>query len=136
MENMKNAGTAFYPGTVDEWLDCGNKNATVYTNQRLLDFKKSAPSRGKNLQVADSSIIEPCYIGDNVILSGSVVGPYVSLGDGSQVLNSVITGSIIQDHSVIRNTVLSNSMIGKHVILNGHAEEFSIGDYTQVNSSK
>src|SRR5690606_18556018 len=40
MENMKNKGMAFYSDQVEEWLDCGNKDATVYTNQRILEIKK------------------------------------------------------------------------------------------------
>src|SRR5665213_1507056 len=31
LENMKNKGLKFFPGRVTEWLDCGNKDATVYT---------------------------------------------------------------------------------------------------------
>src|SRR5690606_35772927 len=38
LENMKQKGIKFSPGKVEEWLDCGNKNATVYTNQRVLEF--------------------------------------------------------------------------------------------------
>ena len=41
MENMKNKGMQFVPGKVDEWLDCGNYAATVYTNQRVLVNKAS-----------------------------------------------------------------------------------------------
>ena len=37
---MKQKGIAFTPGKVTEWLDCGNKDATVYTNQRVLEFDK------------------------------------------------------------------------------------------------
>ncbi|MGZ3901699.1 MAG: sugar nucleotidyltransferase, partial [Bacteroidia bacterium] len=44
LENMKNKGVKFTPGKVIEWLDCGNKDSTVYTNQRILEF-----SRGSNL---------------------------------------------------------------------------------------
>ncbi|OFY86745.1 MAG: nucleotidyltransferase, partial [Bacteroidetes bacterium RIFCSPLOWO2_12_FULL_31_6] len=40
LENMKQKGTKFVPGKVDEWLDCGNYKATVYTNQRVLEFIK------------------------------------------------------------------------------------------------
>lgn len=40
LENMKQKGTRFVPGKVDEWLDCGNKDATVHTNQRVLENHK------------------------------------------------------------------------------------------------
>ena len=38
LENMKNKGTKFSSGKVDEWLDCGDKDATVFTNQRVLEI--------------------------------------------------------------------------------------------------
>src|ERR1043165_514768 len=31
LENMKGKGYKFEPGKVTEWLDCGNKNSTVFT---------------------------------------------------------------------------------------------------------
>src|SRR5690606_5031391 len=40
MENMKNKGLRFFADEVDEWLDCGNEDATIYTNQRILEIKK------------------------------------------------------------------------------------------------
>ena len=45
LENMKNKGTKFLPGKVSEWLDCGNKDATVYTNQRILEHNKNERCR-------------------------------------------------------------------------------------------
>ncbi len=37
-KKMKAKGTQFEPGKVTEWLDCGNKNATVFTNGRILSY--------------------------------------------------------------------------------------------------
>src|SRR5690606_2185931 len=37
LENMKNKGVAFKPGEVAQWMDCGNKNATVETNAQVLE---------------------------------------------------------------------------------------------------
>src|SRR6185369_12608792 len=86
LENMKGKGIKFEPGKVTEWLDCGNKDATVYTNQRVLEFDKGKPFlRGKNIDVKNSIIIEPCFIGDNVKLSNSIIGPHTSIGANSIV---------------------------------------------------
>ena len=91
LENMKQKGISFTPGKVTEWLDCGNKNATVYTNQRVLEFDKNKPTlKGKNISNVDSLIIEPCFIGDNVSLINSIVGPHVSIGEGTIVTNAII----------------------------------------------
>jgi glucose-1-phosphate thymidylyltransferase len=131
MENMKNKGYKFVPGKVEEWLDCGNKNSTVYTNQRMLEIKKNQvqlihPSAKNN----NSVIIEPCYLGEGVELNNSVVGPHVSLGKGTKVNGTIISNSIVQNNTVINQSNISNSMLGSHVVYSGKAEDLSIGDYS------
>jgi len=130
LENMKNKGVKFSPGQVEEWLDCGNKDATVYTNQRVLEFVKDKENlMGKNVQLNNSVIVEPCFIGDNVIINNSVVGPHVSIGKDSQVFESVLTNSIIQTNSKIKNIRLDNSMIGNFAEISEKSSELSVGDY-------
>lgn len=134
LENMKQKGISFTPGKVTEWLDCGNKNATVYTNQRVLEFDKSNPSlKGKNISNVNSLIIEPCFIGDNVSFVNSIVGPHVSIGAGSIVSNSIIKNCIIQTQTKINNTVVENSMIGEGAEINGKSLDVSMSDYTTLN---
>src|SRR4051812_15645884 len=90
LENMKAKGTKFSPGKVTEWLDCGNKNATVFTNQRILEFDKGNPSlKGKEIKNTNSIILEPCFIGEGVTLINSVIGPYASIGAKSTVTHSI-----------------------------------------------
>jgi glucose-1-phosphate thymidylyltransferase len=132
LENMKSKGTKFTPGKVTEWLDCGNKDATVYTNQRILEFIKDTGIVSKTHKNVDSKIIEPCFIGENVQLMNSVVGPHVSIGDNTVVENSVIRNSIIQTNSKIRKADISNSMIGNHAEYTGTSSDLSIGDYSTI----
>ena len=132
LENMKNKGVNFYTGTVTEWLDCGNKNATVYTNQRILVNNGIEKLIADSVKNHNSIIIEPCYIGENVVLENCVIGPYVSIGENSSVKGSVISNSIIQTNCDIDNSVLDNSMLGNHVKFNGQVNSVSVGDYTTL----
>jgi glucose-1-phosphate thymidylyltransferase len=131
LENMKAKGTRFTPGKVTEWLDCGNKDATVYTNQRILEFNKNT-ARNTDFTSQGSSIIEPCFIGKNVKLINSTVGPHASIGDNCTVENSVVKNCIIQTNSKIKNAELSNSMIGNFSEFSGKSSDASIGDYSTV----
>ena len=133
LENMKQKGTKFVPGKVDEWLDCGNYKATVYTNQRVLEFIKDEDIVSSSLKNEDSKIIEPCFIGKNVVLKGATVGPHVSIGDNSTIQDSTISNTIIQTNTVITNSTLHNSMIGNYVKINNNDQELSIGDYNEIN---
>lgn len=130
LENMKNKGVKFTPGKVMEWLDCGNKDSTVYTNQRILEFNKGNNLVHASHQSHNSVIIEPCYIGENVKLINSVVGPYVSIGNNSVIEDSVIRNSIVQTHSKISCANIQNSMFGNYVDFKSSNSELSIGDYS------
>ncbi|MDQ3108832.1 MAG: sugar phosphate nucleotidyltransferase [Bacteroidota bacterium] len=133
LENMKIKGVKFAPGKVTEWLDCGNKDATVYTNQRVLEFKKDEKDLvSSSMRNEGSEIIAPCFIGANVVLKNSKVGPHVSIGDNTIIASSVIANSIIQSHSKIQDSKFENSMIGNYTDITGADGDLSIGDYTVI----
>jgi glucose-1-phosphate thymidylyltransferase len=132
LENMKQKGTKFVPGKVDEWLDCGNYKATVYTNQRVLEFIKNDLKIDASVICENSVIIQPCYFGKNVKLKNAVVGPYVSIGEHTEISNSIVENSIIQSHSKIKKANITDSMIGNHTKIHQKQAEISIGDYTEL----
>ncbi len=134
LESLKQQGAQFIPGTVNTWMDCGKKDPTVDTNKIVLGFEHA---NGNNLVSDDvilenSEIIQPCYIGKNVVLKNTKVGPYVSIGENSTVEESTITNSLIQTNVTISNATLDNAMIGNHAKYNGNYTSVSIGDYTEL----
>ncbi len=134
LESLKQQGAKFVPGTVKAWMDCGKKDPTVDTNKQTLTFEHEA---GNNLVADDvvlqnSEIIQPCYIGKNVILRDAKIGPYVSIGDGSSITNSTIVNSLIQNNVEVSNANLENAMIGNYAKYNGEFTSVSIGDYTEL----
>jgi len=134
LENMKTKGIKFSPGKVTEWLDCGNKDATVYTNQRILEFNKEQNSISETHISTNSVIIQPCYIGENVQIINSIVGPHVSIGNNSTIEDSIIKNSIVQTYTKISCANIHNSMLGNYVDFKNHRQELSIGDFnTQYN---
>lgn len=130
LEALKQKGTKFVPGQVKEWLDCGNYKATVYTNQRVLEFIKNEGIVDASSKTNNSVVIEPCMIGKDVVIENSVVGPHVTLSAGCKVSNSVIKNSIVYENTIIENEVIENSMIGEDVQLLGKAREVSIGSFS------
>jgi glucose-1-phosphate thymidylyltransferase len=61
-------------------MDCGNKAVTVETNSECSVFtEEEAALVAVNVRIDNSTIIPPCYIGEDVYLINSV-GPNVSLG--------------------------------------------------------
>jgi glucose-1-phosphate thymidylyltransferase len=133
LENMKTKGTKFAPGKVTEWLDCGNKDATVYTNQRYLEFiSNSKELKGDGVILENTTVIEPCYIGNGAHIVNSVIGPHVSVGAGTRIESCVISNSIIQTHSKIKDARIANSMVGNYAEIHGKAFDLSVGDYNII----
>jgi len=134
LESLKQQGAKFIPGKVSVWMDCGKKDPTVDTNKQVLGFDHAD---GNNLVSEDvvlnnSEIFQPCFIGKNVVITNSKIGPFVSLGANSVVNNSIIENSLIQNNVTILNANLNNAMIGNHATFNGNFTSVSIGDYTEL----
>jgi glucose-1-phosphate thymidylyltransferase len=132
LENMKNKGTQFEPGQVTEWLDCGNKDATVYTNQRYLEYIKDTHLVADSASIENSILIPPVFIGENAKIHNTVLGPHVSIGKGSQVIDSIIRNSIVQENTYITDAHITNSMLGNFVKFEGKSSDLSIGDYNVI----
>lgn len=132
MENMKKKGSKFYKGEVLEWLDCGNKDATVYTNQRILEFIKNDKLVSAKANIENSVVLQPSYIEEDVVIKNSVVGPHVSIGKGTIIEGSVVKNSIIQSKTIVKNKLIQNSMIGNNVKLEGRLDDLSVGDYNSI----
>lgn len=130
LENMKRKGLKFVPATVNEWLDCGNKNSTVHTNSRILHYTQNLISN--SAEITNSVIVEPCFIGENCVINDSVIGPYVSIGNNSQVENSIIKESLIMENTKISEANLFNSMIGNFCDYKGKPDSLNLGDYSQI----
>ena len=116
---------------MDEWLDCGNKDATVFTNARILDIKqRSEQLIHSSAAIENSQIIAPCYLGENVTIKNSVIGPFVSIEAGTVVEDSRISNTIVQRNSIVKNARLDNSLLGKNVTYTDKPKDLSLGDFS------
>lgn len=135
IKKMMAEGRIFKTGTVDEWMDCGNKVVTVETNGKMLQFLHDDGEEqliAKSAVLENASIIPPCYISENVELRNVTIGPNVSVGAGTVIEDSTIKNSLIQSNSIIKNAQLDQAMIGNHVKYNGSFTQVSLGDYTTL----
>ena len=135
MENMRKKGAVLYAQTVEKWLDCGNKDTTLYTHAAVLE--NNPVSSSQNIQISNSQIVSPCYIADNVHIENSVIGPYVSIAHGSVICNAHIKNSIIMQQTKIESMKIHNSIIGRFSYLKSHSKHNTllnvhISDYSSI----
>jgi glucose-1-phosphate thymidylyltransferase len=131
LARMTASGRKFVPGKVDAWLDFGNKVVSVASHAEVLAHLPQDLRREGRQTLKNAVVIEPCYLGDGVTVENAVIGPYVSLGQGSSVCEAVISNSIIQNNTQISKVVYNGAMIGAHAKVEGRATDASLSDYSE-----
>ena len=132
LEQLRQKGTVFVPGVVNQWMDCGNKAITVKSNAQMLDIKAAQGTLVMQGSVTNSVLIEPVYIEEGCVIENSVVGPHVTLGKNTVINNSLVANSLVQHDTEIINASIEGSMIGSKCSVHGKVADLSIGDYTTI----
>ncbi|MCJ7423210.1 glucose-1-phosphate thymidylyltransferase [Candidatus Bathyarchaeota archaeon] len=133
------------------WLDTGKKDDILSANAKILDeyVKKdvkgdvSDSSLEGRIRVAvgakinNSTVRGPCVIGKNTLVQDSFIGPYTSIGDDAQIINSTVEYCVILEKALIRDVNrLEESLIGKNAkITKSHktgAIKLHVGDYSEA----
>lgn len=133
LEKLKQSGTKFKAGVVEEWLDCGNKDVTVESNTRYLGFIQKEELI-ESTKLENCEIVPPVYIGEGSVIKNSKIGPGVSIGKNSRVENSRVERSLIQTNCEITDSKLSNSMLGNFVKVRAYEGTVSLGDYSEIEN--
>ena len=115
-------------------MDCGNKNATVYTNQRILHHLPANELIDNGAKIDNSVIIKPSFIAKGAKISNSVIGPYASIGENVSITNSIIKNSIVNNEAVLEATNIENSMIGQFAKIESKSLELSVSDYSEFKN--
>ncbi|OGR51674.1 MAG: hypothetical protein A2049_10250 [Elusimicrobia bacterium GWA2_62_23] len=130
MAAMVKAGHKIKPVAIEGWYDCGKPETLLETNRHILDKKKFSP-KAKN-----SLIIPPVYIAPTAQVTNSIVGPYVSLGDGVRVDSSIISDAIVNENASIQNINLTGSLVGPSATVVGRKDQLNVGENSEIRFDK
>jgi glucose-1-phosphate thymidylyltransferase len=117
------------------WLDTGTIDATLETNQILLENGSANVTFDE--QRGTVQILAPSFVHPSAEIAESIIGPYVSVGPNCKISQAVIQKSIVEAGTEIRRTVLTNSLIGRNCYVEGQlkreeAMSLNIGDNSSV----
>lgn len=138
-----------------QWRDPGKFNDSLETNRLLMELSGENKIEGEvdgdskigsgviieaGAKVINSQIPGPARIGKNVEVRNSYVGPYTSVGEDSEIVNSKVENSIILPDVHITDVrgKITTSMIGKHTEINHNRDSepeysFMIADHCRVD---
>lgn len=126
-------GTSEFKGI---WKDPGKFDDWIETNQFLLDRElvENCDSKlktgvkvegrvkiGKKCQIENSILRGPIIIGNEVIIKDSFIGPYTSVADGCEIVNTKIENAILGKLVKVRNLTkpIDSSMVGEESVIEG-----------------
>ena len=129
LQLMIDSGEIFTTFQVDGWYDCGKHETILSTNRYLLEHQTS------DVSVHDCVIIPPVFIAPSAKVSRSVIGPYATIAENAEVIDSVLKNSIIGDNAIVTSSVLDQSLIGNSAVVNGTFSVLNVGDSSEINKS-
>jgi glucose-1-phosphate thymidylyltransferase len=113
---------------VEGWYDAGKLETLIDTNRVMLE--KGRARRPSAIDAAQ--IVDPVYIEDGVTITGSRVGPNVSIGAGTVIENSQLRDAVVGTGARIVGSRLANSLIGDDAVVENMAGAMTIGDHSEV----
>lgn len=133
------------------WLDTGKKDDILFANAKILDEYVKQEVKGEvaeskiegrvtvqeNARIFNSTIRGPSIIGEDCMVQNSFIGPYTSVGNHAQIIESSIEYSVILENAIVQGTErIEESLIGRNakVIKNQKHKtiKLNIGDYSEV----
>jgi glucose-1-phosphate thymidylyltransferase len=113
---------------VEGWYDAGKIETLLDTNRVMLEKGRARRPAGTD----GSTIIDPVYLEDGVVLKNAHIGPNVSIGAGTTVEGSTLRDVIVGSKSRIVRSTLTNSLLGDEVVVEGLKGEVTLGDHSEV----
>jgi len=129
LDRLLKDGKRFKKATVDEWLDCGTLPAWVETSHHIIEKEQQEIDKSK---FPGCTFKEPVYIGKNVTIKDSILGPNVTVNDGATIAGCTLSDTIVLDNATVKNSQLKNSTVGEHAKVKGINGTVHAGNHSVV----
>lgn len=129
LQRMVESGCELRAERVSDWYDCGRPEPLLDANRVLLDRLDSA----RDPPSEDAVLVPPVELGADVVVESSVVGPYVSVDDGTTISDSVVRDSIVGRDATLAGATLERSLIGDNAAVRAEPDRLNLGANSRVD---
>lgn len=130
LDRLLKCGKKFKIATVDEWLDCGTIPSWLETTKIIL---KKEQHHYDTSYYSNTEIIPPVFIGKNVSIKNSKIGPFASISAETRIADSEIRDSIILENAEIEHSELSEATIGNFAKVKNFKGSAHLGDHSTIH---
>ena len=136
IERMIEKKKVFKSQEIETWMDCGTPKLLIESAKKIMNSQIIPEENNSFTQSGNVKIIHPVFIGKNVKIKDSEIGPFVSIGDNTDISNSNIESTLIYKNVRVSNADIANSILGAYSVYDGSNTEIFLGDYSQINNNE
>ena len=133
IERMIEKKRVFKSQEIETWMDCGTPKLLIESAKKIMSSKIILEENNSFIKSGNVKITQPVFIGKNVKIKDSEIGPFVSIGDDTDISNSNIESTLIYKNVKVSNADIKNSILGQYSVYDGSNKEIFLGDYSQIN---
>ena len=136
IERMIEKKRVFKSQEIETWMDCGTPKLLIESAKKIMSSKIILEKNNSFIKSGNVKITQPVFIGKNVKIKDSEIGPFVSIGDDTEISNSNIESTLIYKNVKVSNADIKNSILGQYSVYDGSNKEIFLGDYSQINDNE
>ena len=136
IERMIEKKKVFKSQEIETWMDCGTPKLLIDSAKKIMESQIILDENNSFLKSGNVKITQPVFIGKNVKIKDSKIGPFVSIGDNTDISNSNIESTLIYKSVKVSNADIKNSILGAYSVYDGSNKEIFLGDYSQINNNE
>ena len=136
IERMIEKKRVFKSQEIETWMDCGTPKLLIESAKKIMSSKIILEENNSFIKSGNVKITQPVFVGKNVKIKDSEIGPFVSIGDDTDISNSNIESTLIYKSVKVSNADIKNSILGQYSVYDGSNKEIFLGDYSQINDNE
>jgi len=136
IERMIKNKKVFKSQEIETWMDCGTPRLLIESAKKIMNSQINSEVNNSFAKTGNVKIKPPVFIGKNVKIKDSEIGPFVSIGDDTDISNSNIESTLIYNSVKVSNADIKNSILGAYSVYDGSNKEIFLGDYSQINDNE
>lgn len=113
LQKMIERGCQFRSFPIHEWLDCGKPETLLATNRHLL--RNGSDNAGPKTK----GIIPPVFVAPDAVVTGSRLGPFVSIGSRARIKDAVLADVICGSEASVSGVTLEHAIVGNGATVHG-----------------
>lgn len=130
---MVQGGSVLRGFHIEKWYDCGRPDMLIRVNHRLLVDQPPTNHVADNVVLEDSVLVRPVALEGGCVIKRSVVGPYVTVGAGTEIRDSVLSDCILAEGCDVRDVVLRDTVLADKVVIRGRSHRMVVGEETLID---